>query len=74
MPCAGDRLNFGLAAEQAKAEGLKVELVVMEDDTALPDRDMRRGLAGSVLAIKVCACLTPHPPFSPTIGLSHART
>ncbi|KAK9867896.1 hypothetical protein WJX84_007686 [Apatococcus fuscideae] len=49
----GDRLNFGLAAEQAKAEGLKVELVVMEDDTALPDRDMRRGLAGSVLAIKV---------------------
>lgn len=51
--CAGDRLNFGLAAEQAKAEGLQVELAVIQDDTALPDPDMRRGLAGAVLAIKV---------------------
>ncbi|KAK9836762.1 hypothetical protein WJX74_007596 [Apatococcus lobatus] len=49
----GDRLNFGLAAEQAKAEGLQVELAVIQDDTALPDPDMRRGLAGAVLAVKV---------------------
>ena len=33
----GDRLNFGLAAERARAFGLKVEVVVVDDDVALPD-------------------------------------
>ena len=33
----GDRLNFGLAAERARALGLKVEMVVVADDVALPD-------------------------------------
>lgn len=32
----GDRLNFGMAREQAMAEGLKVEMVVVADDCALP--------------------------------------
>ena len=31
----GDRLNFGLAAELARAEGIPVELVVVADDVAL---------------------------------------
>ena len=30
----GDRLNFGVAAEEAKAEGLKVEMVIVGDDVA----------------------------------------
>ncbi|KAJ6418675.1 hypothetical protein OIU84_001946 [Salix udensis] len=30
----GDRLNFGLAAEQAKSEGYKVETVIVGDDCA----------------------------------------
>lgn len=32
----GDRLNFGMAREQALAEGLKVEMVFVADDCALP--------------------------------------
>lgn len=52
----GDRLNFGLAAEQAKSEGFKVETVIVGDDCALPPpRGIagRRGLAGTVLVHKV---------------------
>ena len=33
----GDRLNFGLAAERARARGLKVSMLVVDDDVALPD-------------------------------------
>src|SRR5471030_183083 len=32
----GDRLNFGLAAERARAFGLDVSMVVVDDDIALP--------------------------------------
>lgn len=52
----GDRLNFGFAAERAKAEGLKVEMVVVGEDCALTSRDKtagRRGLCGTVLIHKV---------------------
>ncbi len=52
----GDRLNFGLAAEIARAEGLPVEVVVVADDVALRDtveRERRRGIAGTVLVHKV---------------------
>ncbi|KAG1342695.1 hypothetical protein COCNU_05G009240 [Cocos nucifera] len=52
----GDRLNFGLAAEQAKSEGYKVEMVIVGDDCALPPRRGvagRRGLAGTILVNKV---------------------
>ncbi|KAF3438312.1 hypothetical protein FNV43_RR21074 [Rhamnella rubrinervis] len=52
----GDRLNFGLAAEQAKSEGYKVETVIVGDDCALPPpRGIagRRGLAGTILVNKV---------------------
>ncbi|XP_057446130.1 putative 3,4-dihydroxy-2-butanone kinase [Lotus japonicus] len=52
----GDRLNFGLAAEEAKSEGFDVETVFVEDDCALPPpRGIagRRGLAGTVLVQKV---------------------
>ncbi|MDT8330220.1 dihydroxyacetone kinase family protein [Roseomonas gilardii] len=52
----GDRLNFGLAAELARAEGIPVEIVVVADDVALratvePER--RRGIAGTVLVHKL---------------------
>ncbi|KAF2317582.1 hypothetical protein GH714_024936 [Hevea brasiliensis] len=52
----GDRLNFGLAAEQAKSEGYKVETVIVGDDCALPPSHGvagRRGLAGTILVHKV---------------------
>ncbi len=51
----GDRLNFGLAAELARAEGLAVETVVVADDVAIAESDAnagRRGLAGTVLVHK----------------------
>jgi dihydroxyacetone kinase len=52
----GDRLNFGLAAELARAEGIAVETVVVADDIALRDTvepERRRGIAGTVLVHKV---------------------
>ena len=52
----GDRLNFGIAAERAKAEGMKVEMVIVAEDTALPSSGKkagRRGLCGSLLVMKV---------------------
>jgi len=52
----GDRLNFGLAAELARAEGIPVEVVVVADDVALAgtvERDRRRGIAGTVLIHKI---------------------
>ncbi len=52
----GDRFNFGLAAEIARAEGLPTEMVIVADDVALAasgDHAGRRGLAGTVLVHKI---------------------
>jgi len=49
----GDRLNFGLAAERARALGRKVELVVVDDDVALPDLPQPRGVAGTLFVHKI---------------------
>jgi len=52
----GDRLNFGLAAELARAEGIPVEMVVVDDDAALGSAEQtagRRGIAGTVLVHKI---------------------
>ncbi len=49
----GDRLNFGLAAERARALGRKVEMVVVDDDVALPDLPQPRGVAGTLFVHKI---------------------
>jgi ATP-dependent dihydroxyacetone kinase len=52
----GDRLNFGLAAELARAEGIPCEIVVVADDVALRDTvepARRRGIAGTVFVHKI---------------------
>ncbi|MGF6731274.1 dihydroxyacetone kinase [Paraburkholderia youngii] len=52
----GDRFNFGLAAEIARAEGIPVEMMIVADDVALSasgDHAGRRGLAGTVLVHKM---------------------
>ncbi len=52
----GDRLNFGIAAERAKVEGLKLDMVVVGEDCALTSSDKtagRRGLAGVLFVHKV---------------------
>jgi dihydroxyacetone kinase len=51
----GDRLNFGLAAELARAEGIPADMVVIGDDVSLPAGSDagRRGIAGTVFVHKV---------------------
>jgi dihydroxyacetone kinase len=49
----GDRLNFGLAAERARAEGFDVEMVIVADDIALPDILQPRGVAGTLFVHKI---------------------
>lgn len=52
----GDRLNFGLAAEIAKAAGVEVDMLVVGDDVALDNQGGqvgRRGIAGTVFIHKV---------------------
>lgn len=53
----GDRLNFGLAAQRARAEGREVRVVTVADDIALPDAEHPRGLAGTVLVHKLAGHL-----------------
>lgn len=49
----GDRLNFGLAAERARAHGKQVEVVIVRDDIALPNISQPRGIAGVLLVEKI---------------------
>jgi dihydroxyacetone kinase len=53
----GDRLNFGLAAEMARAEGIAVEMIIVDEDVALdgttPSFTGARGLAGTVFIHKL---------------------
>jgi dihydroxyacetone kinase len=53
----GDRLNFGLAAERARAFGLNVEMVIVDDDIALPDLPQARGVAGTLFVHKIAGVL-----------------
>ncbi len=53
----GDRLNFGLAAERARALGKKVEMVVVDDDVALPDLPQPRGVAGTLFVHKIAGAI-----------------
>lgn len=52
----GDRLNFGMASEIAKQEGIPVMMVIVADDCALPvgkGITGGRGLAGTVFVHKI---------------------
>lgn len=54
----GDRINFGVAVEQARAEGIAVRMVVVDDDCALAKEKGvtgGRGIAGTVFVHKVAA-------------------
>ncbi|KAF7706318.1 triokinase/FMN cyclase [Silurus meridionalis] len=55
----GDRLNFGLAAEKARAQGVLVDMVVVADDCAFtqPSKAGRRGLCGTVFIHKLAGAL-----------------
>ncbi|HVI27881.1 dihydroxyacetone kinase subunit DhaK [Hansschlegelia sp.] len=49
----GDRLNFGLAAEKARALGLKIEVVIVGDDISIDNAPQPRGIAGTLLVHKL---------------------
>ncbi len=53
----GDRLNFGLAAERARAFGKKVNMVIVDDDIALPDLPQPRGVAGALFVHKIAGAM-----------------
>jgi dihydroxyacetone kinase-like protein len=53
----GDVMNFELAADMARGEGLKVEAVIINDDVAVKDSTWtagRRGVGATILAEKIC--------------------
>eukprot|EP00953_Heterococcus_sp_UTEX-ZZ885_P042286 21500-Heterococcus_DN1.PRE.3 len=72
MNYTGDRLNFGMALERAKAEGLNVKMLIVGDDCALPDKKGitgRRGIAGTVLVQKVaCAAAAAGLPLDEVLA------
>ncbi len=53
----GDRLNFGLAVERAREEGIDARVVVIADDLALGVGPRARGVAGTVLVHKLAGHL-----------------
>ncbi len=53
----GDRLNFGLAVEKARALGKKIEVVILRDDVSLPGLAQPRGLAGVMFVHKIAGHL-----------------
>jgi D-erythrulose 4-kinase len=55
---AGDRLNFGVAAERLINEGIDTRIVYVTDDVASAspeEQDKRRGIAGTFTVYKVAA-------------------
>ncbi|XP_038142354.1 triokinase/FMN cyclase isoform X2 [Cyprinodon tularosa] len=55
----GDRLNFGLAAEQARNQGVDVDMLIVAEDCAFdkPSKAGRRGLCGTVFIHKLAGAL-----------------
>lgn len=52
----GDRLNFGLAAEMARVQGIPVEMIIVADDVALASTAEyagARGIAGTIFVHKI---------------------
>ncbi|XP_056881859.1 triokinase/FMN cyclase isoform X2 [Takifugu flavidus] len=55
----GDRLNFGLAAEQARNRGVAADMVIVAEDCAFerPSKAGRRGLCGTIFIHKIAGAL-----------------
>jgi dihydroxyacetone kinase len=69
----GDRLNFGLAAERARAFGLKVRMVIVDDDVALPDLPQARGVAGTLFVHKIAGALAEDGADLDTVAAAAER-
>ncbi|MBV8865545.1 MAG: dihydroxyacetone kinase subunit L, partial [Acidobacteriaceae bacterium] len=67
----GDRLNFGLAGEMARAEGLLIETVIVADDVALAgsaEHAGKRGIAGTVLVHKIAGAAAAEEKDLPQVA------
>ena len=64
----GDRLNFGLAAERARALGKKVEVVIVADDIAIPGISQPRGVAGTLFVHKIAGYLAENGAKLPEVA------
>ena len=69
----GDRLNFGLAAERARAFGLQVRMVIVDDDVALPDLPQARGVAGTLFVHKIAGALAEEGADLDTVAAAAER-
>ena len=69
----GDRLNFGLAAERARAQGLSVRMVIVDDDVALPDLPQPRGVAGTLFVHKIAGALAEQGADLDTVAAAAQR-
>ena len=69
----GDRLNFGLAAERARAFGHKVSMVIVNDDVALPELAQPRGVAGTLFVHKIAGALAEAGADLETVTQAAAR-
>lgn len=69
----GDRLNFGLAAERARAFGIKVSMVIVDDDIALPDLPQARGVAGTLFVHKIAGALAENGADLDTVTTAAKR-
>ncbi|PTI13141.1 dihydroxyacetone kinase subunit DhaK [Staphylococcus warneri] len=54
---AGDVMNFEMAQEMAEMEGINAAMVVVKDDIAVSDVELRRGVAGTVFIHKFAGFL-----------------
>lgn len=61
MNYTGDVMNFGMAAEKAKAAGIKTEFFAIGDDVgvgrAKGGKVGRRGIGGGILVLKIVGAL-----------------
>ncbi len=69
----GDVMNFEMAADLARADGIEVESVIIDDDVAVKNSLYtagRRGVGSTVLAEKVCgAAAEQHRPLKDIANL-----
>ncbi|XP_011299957.1 bifunctional ATP-dependent dihydroxyacetone kinase/FAD-AMP lyase (cyclizing) [Fopius arisanus] len=58
----GDCLNFGIAIERARQEGLKIAEIVIGDDCSISSSELgragRRGLVGMIFVMKIAGALS----------------
>ena len=54
---AGDIMNFKLAEEMARDDGIEIGHVIVNDDVAIASKENRRGVAGTILVLKIAGAI-----------------